>query len=142
MARNFAEADFILWVSRKIIGGRNPDGTQQGFEISDSDWTNTVLPAINGTFHVAGVDELKVLHYWKAGNPVDQPAWYLAENLDMRGELELTTNDSSKIDEATVLYETLSPLRTQYKEAYDAEQQAALDKANREKYFVDNAKYS
>ena len=55
MARNFAEADFILWVSRKIIGGRNPDGTQQGFEISDSDWTNTVLPAINGTFHVAGV---------------------------------------------------------------------------------------
>ena len=27
MARNFAEADFILWVPRKIIGGRNPDGT-------------------------------------------------------------------------------------------------------------------
>ena len=90
MARNFAEADFILWVPRKIIGGRNPDGTQQGFEISDSDWTNTVLPAINGTFHVAGIDELTVLHYWKADNPLD------------------------------------------------AEQQAALDKAEREKYFVDN----
>ena len=138
MARNFAEADFILWVPRKIIGGRNPDGTQQGFEISDSDWTNTVLPAINGAFHVAGVDELTTIHYWKADNPVGEPVWYLAENQDLRGETALTTNDSSKVDEATVLYETLSPLRTQYKETYDAEQQAALDKANREKYFVDN----
>ena len=138
MARNFGEADFTIWVDSKIIGGKNSTGKQQGFVISDSDWTNTVLPAINGAFHVAGVDELTTIHYWKADNPVGEPVWYLAENQDLRGNTAITTNDSSKVDEATVLYETLSPLRTQYKDAYDAEQQAALDKANREKYFVDN----
>ena len=47
MARNFEEADLILWVDGKILGGKTANGTQQGFEISDSDWTNTVLPALS-----------------------------------------------------------------------------------------------
>mgnify|MGYP001169621564 FL=1 len=138
MARNFGEADFTIWVDSKIIGGKNSTGKQQGFVISDSDWTSTVLPAINGTFHVAGVDELTCLHYWKENNPVGEAVWYLAENKDLSGEVAITTNDSTKVNEATTLVNTLTPLRTTYETAYNAEQQAALDAENQRKYFVDN----
>tara|TARA_B100000287_G_scaffold430740_1_gene486576 strand:+ start:8061 stop:8738 length:678 start_codon:yes stop_codon:yes gene_type:complete len=138
MARNFEEADLILWVDGKILGGKTANGTQQGFEISDSDWTNTVLPAINGTWHVVGLDELTCLHYWLENNPTGTDAWYLAEIKDLRGEVVSTYNDSAKLDEAAALYNTLKPLHTTYKNNYDADQQAKLDAENQRKYFLDN----
>ena len=138
MARNFADADFYINVGMKVLGGKHSDGKVQGYIISDSDWTSTVLPAINGTFHVDGVDELKTLHYWKENNPVGESVWYLAENQDMTGEIPVTTNDSSKIESATTLYNTLLPLRTQYRDAYDDEQTAAVNAAAAARYFIDN----
>ena len=138
MARNFADADFYINVGMKVLGGKHSAGKNQGYIISDSDWTSTVLPAINGTFHVDGVDELKTLHYWKSNNPVGESVWYLAENQDMTGEIPVTTNDSSKIESATTLYNTLLPLRTQYRDAYDAEQTAAVNAAAAARYFIDN----
>ena len=56
----------------------------------------------------------------------------------MTGEIPVTTNDSSKIESATTLYNTLLPLRTQYRDAYDAEQTAAVNAAAAARYFIDN----
>lgn len=137
MAKTYDNADLVLWVDRKIIGGKNSDGNQQGFECDDTRWTSTVLPAINGAWHVAGVDELRIFHYWKETG-ID-PAYYLTEKLDMSGDNPIHYNDKTPdIPTATTLYNTIETLRATLETEYDAAQTAAKEEEDRRKYFVDN----
>ena len=113
----------------------------QCFYVTDDEWDNTVLPAIND-INVPGVDDMNILWYWTPATGSGELPYYLIEKTDRTGQFPNNYNHTPDTGgpvtaNITAIVDALYPLFEAKRDEWIAQQAEAAAAAAAQAAYVE-----